>query len=111
MKLFSIQRFTIHFAIAVALNETNNDTELILSSLTRCGSGFKMIRGECVDIDECRYGHNCDGRTCVDINECANSANPCEQLCENLYGHFKVMAFAATSKKPERWFKVDPVSL
>ena len=58
-------RLTI-LAFVNAQNETINDTELILSSLTRCGSGYKMVRGECVDIDECRYGHNCmRGQTCT----------------------------------------------
>jgi hypothetical protein len=78
MKVLSIQRYRffllssyLKYRLAIlifvnAQNETINDTELILSSFTRCGSGYKMVRGECVDIDECKYGHNCvRGQTCT----------------------------------------------
>ncbi|KAL0601708.1 Fibulin-5 [Plecturocebus cupreus] len=74
-----------------------------------CTDGYWLLEGQCLDIDECRYGYcqqlcanvpgsysctcnpgftlNEDGRSCQDVNECATE-NPCVQTCVNTYGSF-----------------------
>uniref|UniRef100_A0A8C0V7B5 Fibulin-5 n=1 Tax=Cyanistes caeruleus TaxID=156563 RepID=A0A8C0V7B5_CYACU len=74
-----------------------------------CTEGYWLLEGQCLDIDECRYGYcqqlcanvpgsysctcnpgftlNDDGRSCQDVNECT-SENPCTQTCVNTYGSF-----------------------
>lgn len=73
-----------------------------------CKEGYKMMDGECVDIDECaqlRCDHSCsnsagsfschcdqgftlsqDGYSCEDINEC--DRGPCQHECVNIRGSF-----------------------
>ncbi|MBV95817.1 Fibulin-5, partial [Eschrichtius robustus] len=74
-----------------------------------CTDGYWLLEGQCLDIDECRYGYcqqlcanvpgsysctcnpgftlNEDGRSCQDVNECTTE-NPCVQTCVNTYGSF-----------------------
>ncbi|CAI5764412.1 fibulin-5 isoform X1 [Podarcis lilfordi] len=74
-----------------------------------CTEGYWLLEGQCLDIDECRYGYcqqlcanvpgsysctcnpgfilNEDGRSCQDVNECTTN-NPCVQNCVNTYGSF-----------------------
>ncbi|KAK7802040.1 hypothetical protein U0070_025713 [Myodes glareolus] len=74
-----------------------------------CTDGYWLLEGQCLDIDECRYGYcqqlcanvpgsysctcnpgftlNEDGRSCQDVNEC-ETENPCVQTCVNTYGSF-----------------------
>uniref|UniRef100_A0A8D0L9G6 Fibulin-5 n=1 Tax=Sphenodon punctatus TaxID=8508 RepID=A0A8D0L9G6_SPHPU len=51
-----------------------------------CTDGYWLLEGQCLDIDECRYGY-CQQLSCQDVNECA-SDNPCVQNCVNTYGSF-----------------------
>uniref|UniRef100_S4R7Z9 Fibulin 5 n=1 Tax=Petromyzon marinus TaxID=7757 RepID=S4R7Z9_PETMA len=75
----------------------------------RCPEGYQMVAGQCVDIDECRYGMCAQGcvntqgsytcqcspgyvlssnnRSCEDVDECVEGS-PCSQLCFNTYGSF-----------------------
>ncbi|XP_030069689.1 fibulin-5 [Microcaecilia unicolor] len=74
-----------------------------------CTDGYWLLEGQCLDIDECRYGYcqqlcanvpgsysctcnpgfilNEDGRSCQDVDECATE-NPCVQSCLNTFGSF-----------------------
>ncbi|XP_042316517.1 fibulin-5 [Sceloporus undulatus] len=74
-----------------------------------CTDGYWLLEGQCLDIDECRFGYchqlcanvpgsysctcnpgfilNDDGRSCQDVNECTTT-NPCVQNCVNTYGSF-----------------------
>uniref|UniRef100_A0A8C5MPX1 Fibulin-5 n=1 Tax=Leptobrachium leishanense TaxID=445787 RepID=A0A8C5MPX1_9ANUR len=74
-----------------------------------CTEGYWLLEGQCLDIDECRFGYcqqlcanvpgsysctcnpgfilNEDGRSCQDVDECVAS-NPCVQSCLNTYGSY-----------------------
>ncbi|XP_066463646.1 fibulin-5 [Eleutherodactylus coqui] len=74
-----------------------------------CTEGYWLLEGQCLDIDECRYGYcqqlcanvpgsysctcnpgfllNSDGRSCQDMDECTTE-NPCVQSCVNTYGSY-----------------------
>ncbi|XP_078516194.1 fibulin-5 isoform X2 [Lissotriton helveticus] len=97
------------------LSETHqcNPTQVCINTeggyTCSCTEGYWLLEGQCLDIDECRYGYcqqlcanvpgsysctcnpgftlNTDGRSCQDVNECATE-NPCVQNCVNTYGSF-----------------------
>lgn len=74
-----------------------------------CTDGYWLVEGQCLDIDECRYGYcqqlcanvpgsysctcnpgfilNSDSRSCQDVDEC-DGENPCGHNCFNTYGSF-----------------------
>ncbi|XP_053331002.1 fibulin-5 isoform X2 [Spea bombifrons] len=74
-----------------------------------CTEGYWLLEGQCLDIDECRFGYcqqlcanvpgsysctcnpgfilNEDGRSCQDVDECVTE-NPCVQSCLNTYGSY-----------------------
>uniref|UniRef100_A0A8B9NNC1 EGF-like domain-containing protein n=1 Tax=Accipiter nisus TaxID=211598 RepID=A0A8B9NNC1_9AVES len=76
----------------------------------RCPPGYRHLRTECVDEDECRFRwcqHGCanspgafacrchpgfrlgpDGRSCLDVDECSMGAR-CAQSCLNTFGSFR----------------------
>ncbi|KAM8920845.1 fibulin-5 [Pelodytes ibericus] len=74
-----------------------------------CTEGYWLLEGQCLDIDECRFGYcqqlcanvpgsysctcnpgfilNEDARSCQDIDECVTE-NACVQSCLNTYGSY-----------------------
>ncbi|XP_005986648.1 fibulin-5 [Latimeria chalumnae] len=90
-----------------------NPTQLCINTeggyTCSCTEGYWLIEGQCLDIDECRYGYcqqlcantpgsysctcnpgfilNPDNRSCQDVDECAGEST-CSQICFNTYGSF-----------------------
>ncbi len=92
-------------------DQTDNDGDGI-GDVCGCSSGFTLVDGVCVDIDECSSGvNNCDdnatcvntvgsyicacdagyegnGETCSDIDECVNEPCGPNSLCTNTPGGY-----------------------
>ncbi|XP_039597449.1 fibulin-5 [Polypterus senegalus] len=97
----------------VANSHQCNPTQICINTeggyTCSCTDGYWLVEGQCLDIDECRYGYchqlcanipgsysctcnpgfilNPDGRSCQDVDECEGE-NSCEHGCMNTYGSF-----------------------